>query len=153
MSRGNTIHDIFKAKYYVLALSCLVTYLLTLPYIFFDPKIVAFNTALVVMNTSFSVYAYMVLASYNSLRVDPNEGGAFSFGGFGAAHYLIGIPIIILPLLIYGAGYLAGGTLGGLIALFVIGLVSTLFHKQVITACVSLFIRNRYKILAAFRKE
>jgi hypothetical protein len=153
MSRGNTIHDIFKAKYYILALSCLVTYALTLPYLFFDPKIVAFNTALVFINTSFSIYAYMVLASYNSLRVDPNEGGAFSFGGFGAAHYLIGIPIIVVPALLYGAGYVAGGTAGGLITLFTIGVIGTAFHKQVISACVKLFTNNRYKILAAFRKE
>jgi hypothetical protein len=153
LSRGNTIHDIFTAKYYILVLSCIITYVLTLPYLFLDPKIVAFNTALVFINTSFSIYSYMVLASYNSMRIDPNEGGALNMSGFGAAHYLIGIPIMIFPFVIYFIGKAAFGTTGGVMALLIVGVVGTLFHRRVITACVNLFQANRYKIAAAFRKE
>jgi hypothetical protein len=153
-SRGNTIQDIFKAKYYILALSCLVTYILTLPYIFYDPKIVVFNTALLFINMSFSIYSYMALASFNSLRVDPNEGGSFSMSGFGAAHYLIGIPIMVLPVVLFYAGKFGfGSTTGGILTLLVVGVIATLFHRQVIDSCVSLFGKNRYKIAAAFRKE
>lgn len=153
LSRGNTIHDIFRAKYYILALSCVVTYILTLPYVFFDPMIVVFNTALLFINMSFSIYAYMVLASYNSLRIDPNEGNSFSFSGFGAAHYLIGLPIMVFPLVLFYAGKLGfGTTTGGVMMLLVVGVIAILFHKQVIYACVRLFEKNRYKIAAAFRK-
>lgn len=153
LSRGNTIKDIFKAKYYVLVLSCLVTYVLTLPYLFLDPVIVLFSTALLFINTSFSIYAYMFLASFNSLRIDPNEGGSFSFSGFGAAHYLIGLPIVFVPVLLYYAGYAFGGMNAGVGVLFIIGLVGTLLHRYVIDGCVKLFMSNRYKIAAAFRKE
>jgi len=153
LSRGNTIHDIFKAKYYILALSCVVTYVLTLPYVFYDPMIVVFNTALVFINMSFSIYMYMALASYNSLRVDPNEGNSFSFSGFGAAHYLIGIPIMVFPIVLYYAGKFGfGSTTGGVLTLLTVGVIATLFYKQVINACVNLFEKNRYKIAAAFRK-
>jgi len=152
LSRGNTIHDIFKAKYFILVLSCVLTYLLTLPYIFYDPNIVKFNTALLFINTSFSIYLYMALASYNSLRVDPNEGNSMSMSGFGAAHYLIGLPIIAFPFIIYFAGKIPFGETGGWLALLIVGVVGTLFYRQVINACVSLFEKNRYKIAAAFRK-
>jgi hypothetical protein len=153
LSRGNTVHDIFKAKYYILALSCVVTYVLTLPYVFYDPMIVVFNTALLFINTSFSIYIYMALASYNSLRIDPNEGGAMNMSGFGAAHYLIGIPIMVFPIVLYYAGKFGfGSTTGGVLTLLSVGVVATLFHKHVINACVNLFEKNRYKIAAAFRK-
>ncbi|HKK39824.1 MAG TPA: DUF5687 family protein [Cryomorphaceae bacterium] len=153
-SRGNTIHDIFKAKYYILALSCVVTYVLTLPYVFYDPMIVVFNTALLFINTSFSIYMYMALAGYNSLRVDPDEGNSFSMSGFGAAHYLIGIPIMVFPIVLFYAGKFGfGSTTGGVLTLLVVGVVATIFHKKVIDACVNLFGKNRYKIAAAFRKE
>ena len=153
MSRGNTIHDIFKAKYFILALSCVVTYLLTLPYLFLDPNIVLFNTAMLFINTSISIYSYMILASYNSLRIDPDQGNTFSFSGFGAAHYLIGIPIMVLPLAIYFIPRLVGGMTAGLLALFIVGVGGTVFYRQVINSCVKLFNTNRYKIAAAFRKE
>jgi hypothetical protein len=153
LSRGNTIHDIFTAKYFILVLSCLLTYLLTLPYVFYDPNIVKFNTALLFINTSFSIYLYMALASYNSLRVDPNEGNSMSMSGFGAAHYLIGLPILAFPFIVYYAGKIPFGETGGWLALLIVGVVGTLFYRQVINACVSLFEKNRYKIAAAFRKE
>ncbi|MCZ4407877.1 DUF5687 family protein [Cryomorphaceae bacterium 1068] len=153
LSRGNTIQDIFRAKYYILALSCAVTYVLTLPYVFYDPMIVVFNTALLFINMSFSIYMYMALASYNSLRVDPNEGGSFSMSGFGAAHYLIGIPIMIFPIVLFYVGKLGFGSItGGILTLLVVGVLATIFHQRVIDACVKLFTRNRYKIAAAFRK-
>lgn len=153
LSRGNTIRDIFRAKYYILALSCIITWLLTIPYLFADPQIVAFCTALVFINTSFSIYAYMVLASYNSMRIDPNEGGALNMSGFGAAHYLIGLPIVAFPFIVYYGGKFAFGETGGLLSLLVVGVLGTIFHQQVIDACVKLFTTNRYKISAAFRKE
>lgn len=153
LSRGNTIRDIFRAKYYILALSCLITYLLTLPYLFITPKIVLFNTALLFINTSFSIFAYMFLASFNSLRIDPNEGNSMSMSGFGAAHYLIGIPIFAFPILLYYAGSFFGGMTGGIATLLVVGVLGTLIHPYLIDLCVKLFMENRYKIAAAFRKE
>lgn len=95
LSRGNSIHDIFKAKYYVLALTCLIWYLLMLPYYFVDPIFMAYTTAMLLVNASYPIFLYMLLASFNSKAIDPNEEGAFSTNGFGAAHYLIGIPVFL----------------------------------------------------------
>jgi len=104
-------------------------------------------------NVSFSLFAYLLLASYNSLRVDPNEGSAFSFSGFGAAHYLIGIPIVGVPCLLYWLGALVGGKIGGILLISLIGIIGIVFHKAFIQFCVNNFKRNRYKISAAFRKS
>jgi len=152
-SRGHTFYDIFSAKYYILTIACIITYLLCLPYFFLDPNIILFNTVLLFFNISISLFAYMLLASYNSLRIDPNEGGAFSFSGFGAAHYLIGIPIVGLPCLLYWVGALFGGKIGGVLLISLISIIGVLFHKSFIQLCVDNFKRNRYDISAAFRKS
>ena len=153
MSRGHTIYDIFSAKYYILVLSCLLTYILSFAYIFLAPKLILYSTVMLLFNMSVSVFAYMFLASYNSLRIDPNEGGAFSFDGFGAAHFLIGIPIMGVPCFIYWVGTKFGGEIMGLILLGVIGVLGIIFHKNLLGAAVNNFKKNRYKISAAFRKN
>ena len=101
MSRGNTIHDIFKAKYYFLALACLLFFAISIPYVFLNPKIVLYASVMLLYNLAFSLFGYLFLASYTALRIDPNEGGAFSFDGFGIAHYLIIFPIMFLPFAMY----------------------------------------------------
>lgn len=153
LSRGNTIFNLFKAKYYFLVFTCLISFLLTLPYMFYNPQLVLYSGAALMINCSSSIFAYMLLASVNSLRVDPNEGGAFSMTGFGAAHFLIGIPIMGFPLGIFFVGYLAGGANGGLLAILLVGSIGVISHKALIKMSVKLFKHNRYQIAEAFRKK
>lgn len=151
MSRGVSVRDIFTAKYYFLVLACSVTFLLSLPYLFYFPKLVLFNVATLLFNISFSIMIYMLLASYNSNRIDPDEGGAFNHSGFGMAHYLIGIPIMLVPMALYYAGYFLGGESAGIMTLSVFGFAGVLSHKYLIKFCTGIFKKNRYKILNAFR--
>lgn len=153
MSRGHTIHDIFKAKFYILILGCLLTYVLSLVYVLYSPKLVLYSTAMVFFNMTFSIFGYLFIASYNSLRIDPNSGGAFSFDGFGAAHYLIAIPLLLFPYGLFLIGNHFGGETGGLMLIGGLGLLGVIFHRQLLNGVVNNFKRNRYKISAAFRKK
>ena len=152
-SRSYTYHDLFKAKYYILVISCVIPFILCLPYFFLARDIVLFCFVLLLYNMSWSIFAYMFLASYNSMRIDPNEKGAFNMKGFGAAHFLIPFPIMILPCFLYFAGSLFGGKIGGLAVITIFSIIGLLFHQPIIRFCVDNFKENRYKIGAAFRKS
>ena len=101
---------------------------------------------------SWSIFAYMFLASYNSLRIDPNEKGAFNMKGFGAAHFLFPFAIMVPPGLFYFVGSIFVGKIGGLATITLVGVIGLLIHQPVIRYCVNNFKKNRYKIGAAFRK-
>lgn len=152
-SRTYTYYDLFSAKYYVLAASCLLLFILSLPYAFLSGEFIIFNFVLLLYSMSVAIFGYMLLASYNSLRIDPNIGGAFSMSGFGVAHFLIVIPLLLIPCGLYWIGSLFGGKAGGLFSLGIVGLLGVLFHRQLIQICVNIFKKNRYKIGAAFRKS
>ena len=152
-SRSYTYQDLFTAKYYILVLSCIIPFIICLPYFFIEKDIVLFSFALLLYNMSISIFAYMYLASYNSLRVDPNEKGAFNMKGFGAAHFLIPFPIMFLPCFIYMVGSFFGGKTGGLSLIALVGIIGLLLHQPIIRYCVDKFKKNRYQIGAAFRKS
>jgi len=152
-SRGHTLYDLFLAKYYILCLSCLLTYLLSLLYFFWNPNIVLFSTALLPFNMTLPIFIYMLLASYNSLRIDPNEGSAFSMNGFGAAHYMTFLPIMLIPCLLYLVGSFLGGRMVGLLFIAGPSLIGLLFHQALTRLCVKDFKTNQYRISAAFRKK
>lgn len=152
MSRGNTIHDIFKAKYYFLALACILFFVISIPYVLLHPKILLYSAVMLLYNLTFSLFSYLFLASYTALRVDPNEGGAMSFDGFGIAHYLIMFPIMGLPFLLYLAGSTFGGETGGLLAIVLPSILMLIFYKSLLNSVVNNFRTHRHKIAAAFRK-
>ena len=151
-SRSYTYYELFSAKYYLLAASCVLLFIISLPYVFLSGKLILYNFIMMLANMSISIFVYMLLASYNSLRIDPNQGSAFNMSGFGAAHFLIIIPLILIPCFLYWIGTFMGGEAGGLFLLGLIGLLGILLHRQLIQLCVNIFKQNRYKIGAAFRK-
>ncbi len=152
MSRGNTIHDIFKGKYYFLSLACILFFAISIPYVFLHSKILLYSAVMLLYNLGFSLFAYLFLASYTALRVDPNEGGAMSFDGFGIAHYLIMFPIMGLPFLLYLAGSTIGGEIGGLLAIVLPSILMLIFYKSLLNGVVKNFRSHRHKIASAFRK-
>ncbi len=152
MTRGNKIYDIFRGKYYILVIGCLITYALCIPYALIDPNILLFNTVMLLFNISGSILGYMLLASSNSKGIDPNEGGAFNFDGFGAGHYLIAFPLLIVPCGIFLVGETIAGMWGGILFLVVPSLLGVIFHRAIIRWCTNIFMNNRYRISSAFRK-
>ncbi len=152
LSRGISISDIFKAKYYMLSLSCALMWLLCLPYAFLNLDYLWFTTAMLLYNSTVSVFAYMFLASASSQRIEPEAGGLMSMDGFGIGHYLIIIPLIAMPFAVFAVGDFAGGKWLGLALLAAIGLAGIFFHRQVIDLSVQLFKKNKYRIASAFRK-
>ena len=153
MSRGFKIRDIFLAKYYLLALSCLLFLVVTLPYGFIFSRYFSLALIVALWNASFSIFGYMLLASVNSKRIDPNAGGMFNHEGFGLMHYLIIIPLLVFPFLIFGLAALAGGVVVAIFTLGTIGLAGVIFHKKLTVWCVNVFEKNRYKISKAFRTK
>jgi hypothetical protein len=153
LSRGIAITDIFKAKYYTLALSCALMWILSLPYAFISLDFLWFTTAMLFFNSTVSVFAYMFLASASSRRIEPEAGGLMSMDGFGLGHYLIIIPLVVLPFAVFAIGDLVGGKWLGLAFLAAVGIAGLIFHRQVIGLSVQLFNKNKYRIAASFRKE
>ena len=102
-------------------------------------------------NIGASLFFYMYIANYNSKKIDTEKGGVFNFEGFGAAHYLIMIPIMFLPMLISLIFWLWDLTYWGLLTVGLIGLVGILFHEKILDWLVSEFKKKKYSIAEAFR--
>jgi len=140
-TRQIDLRDIFTAKYYLLVLACLFT---SVTLVFF---------AMCVYNMSFSISIYMYLASYNSHRIDPNESGLFNQNGIGVSHFLIIFPILILPIVLFILGKQIDGFYSGILMILLPSIVLLIFYERAIGFCYRNFLKNRYRITAAFRKK
>ncbi|MEO1626562.1 MAG: DUF5687 family protein, partial [Bacteroidota bacterium] len=147
------IEDIFKGKYYLLIISNVILFVLTLPYVFVDTRYLLTNVAMMLFNSSWTIYIYMLIACYSSKRIDPSKKGVFNFEGFGAAHYLIIIPIIVVPLLLYLPLYMMDQALMGVVAIGLFGLLGILFREYIIRAIVGVFQKRKHFVAANFRKK
>ena len=152
MTRNLKIQDIFKAKYYLLAGSCVVLFTLFSVYFFIDRELFFIGAVMFLYNAGVTIYLYMILASFNSKRIDPTKGSMMNYEGIGASHFLILIPVWLIPYAIWKVADLLGNGNIGFVAIAVLGILGLVLHQPIINAITKLFFRNKYKISAAFRK-
>ena len=152
LARGFKVEHIFQAKYYLLASSCAFLFLFAMLYGIMDRSFLVIVPVMLLFNVGVSIFLYMIMASFNSKRIDPSKGAVMNYEGIGAGHFLIMIPLILLPYLFYLPFSLMGYPNMGIAFIGFIGLMGFIFHRQLIRMATHLFIQNKYRIAAAFRK-
>jgi hypothetical protein len=153
LTRNTQIEDIFKAKYYILVASCTIMMIFFSVYLFVDRELYLIGLVMYLYNIGVSIYMYMVLASYNSKRIDPMKGAMMNYEGIGAAHFLIMIPLFLIPYFIYKIFAVFGYPVLGFASIGIVGIIGFIFHQFIIAQAAGLFQKNKYKIATAFRKK
>lgn len=154
LTRNITGKELIYSKFTLLAGTTVISFVLTIPYLFLNKWF--FFTLLVAMlfNVGWSMFMYIYIAAYNSKKIDPGKGGAFNMEGFGAAHYVIMIPILAIPILLY---YFPFGMMGkpylGLLVVGLFGLLGILFREKILDFLVAHYEKRKHFIASDFRKQ
>jgi len=153
LTRKGSIHDYFRAKYYLLASFCIVSYLFTTPYAFFGMRILWIQTACFLFNIGVSTCIMLWFAQYNRKRIELAQGSAFNWQGTGAAQFIAMLPAMLLPVLIAGIFNWIGLGDWGLTVLALLGIVGILCHKWIINIICQNFAQTKYAQAEGFRSN
>ena len=85
--------------------------------------------------------------------MDLDKSSIFNYEGMGAAQFLMGIPMLGLPYLIYLPISFFMSDLLGLVVLGSIGIVGIIFCRQIAFLLVDKVMHDRYEISSTFRQE
>lgn len=151
--RRISIRDYFEGKFYLFGLSTVVALILSMLYGLIYPLLPLFFVAGALFNMGVSTYILMFTSTYNVRRIDLSKGSFMNWEGVGAAQFLLIIPIMILPMLIYWLFSLWGGLYGGLGAISVIGLVGILLKEPILRGLAQQFERRKYIMTRSFKKD
>jgi len=143
----------FKAKYYIIIATVIISYILTIPYVYFGMKVLIINTAMFLFNLGFLSFLLMYFASNNRKRLDLSKGAAFNYQGMGATNWIMILPFFLLPILVWVPFNLAGIPYWGITTIGLIGLISLTFHKSLMKIVVKRFERKKHIIAQGFRES
>jgi hypothetical protein len=85
--------------------------------------------------------------------MDLNKGAMFNYEGVGAAQFLIIIPLMAGPYLVYLPFAYLFNDYVGLLALGVTGLAGILAFRPLSQLIINRLLANRYEISSSFRQE
>ncbi|MCX6280314.1 MAG: DUF5687 family protein [Bacteroidetes bacterium] len=146
-----TTRDFFIAKFRLFFFFNTVTFLITMPYALYDYRILLLNFAAWLFNCGINIFVILFLGSFNTKRVDMSKGSFFNYEGVTAVHFILSIPALGFPVLIYWLVSIIVNPDAGIVAVGLIGLAGLIFHRQLIDIVARQFLARKQIILHGFR--
>lgn len=140
------------AKYYLFAAMSIVSYLVTLPYAFIDPKIAFINTAMMLYNVGITSIILFFAGTFSTSSIDLGRGQFMNYQGTGVHHFLMMIPLFAIPMVIILLFDIAGAKEFGFYGIAIIGAVAILLHKQLVGFISNRLLKRKYIMSSGFRK-
>lgn len=149
----NGIESIILGKSILFIAISLICYLVSLPYVYFGWEILFIHTAAFIFNVGVGIPLLTFISFWKPKPMDINKNAMFNYEGLGAAQFLMVLPMIAIPYIIYLPFALTMGYEMGLAVLAVIGLIGIIFFRQIIRFLINQLYKNRYGISSSFRQE
>lgn len=143
----------FKMKIRLAMLIGSVSFILTIPYVYFGWEILLINFCLYVYNVGFMSYLLLYMATYNKSRMDLSKSAAFNYQGIGASNWLTMLPAMLIPVIVYAIFNAFGLKFLGIICISLLGVIALLFNNSIIQIIIKQFEKRKYIMAEGFRSK
>jgi len=145
-------YQFYQAKFWLFVPIIAVSFLMTLPYGLFGIKILLINLAAFLFNIGINIFVVFYFSVLNKSRIDLSKSAAFNYQGVGASKFVMMLPLLLLPMLIYAPFGYMGVPNWGIVAIGAVGLTGFIFHQSLLQLTANRFLAHKYKIAAGFRQ-
>jgi len=153
MSQSFRYRKFLESKWILMVVMTSILYLLSFPYLYFGTKIFLMITAGAVFNIGFNSLFLLYAGSFNRKKIDLNKSGFGNTQGTSATQFLIIIPLMLLPMLLFWVFNKFVGYNSGFIVVASVGIISLLLKKYAMNFIEKKYIKDKYVMINAFGKE
>ena len=155
MSQNIQYREYLKSKLVLMIFACVVSTILSLPYLYFGWDIYKLILAGASFNIGLNSFITLYGGALNRVPVELNaKAKAFQdTNGFNMTQLLISVPKIIGPMIIFYIPYKLISFDAGIIFLAASGIVGLLFQNQFLNFIEKIYQRQKYKTISAFGEK
>jgi len=153
MSQSFKYRKFLESKWILMVVMTTVLYLLSFPYLYFGVDIFLMITAGAVFNIGFNSLFLLYAGSFNRKRIDLNKSGFGNTQGTSATQFIIIIPLMLFPMLLFWVFNKFVGYNSGFIIVAAIGIISLLLKNYAMNFIEKKYIQDKYAMINAFGKE
>ena len=148
-----SIKDFFESKLLLFTLFSTACFILTIPYVYFGWNVLIIHFIMYLWNLGINTILVLYFANRNYKRMDLTKGGAFNMEGFGATQWILSIPLMAGPYIIFVPAQLMGYPKTGVALIGIISVSFILTREFWVRKLVEDFQSKRYKIADGFRNK
>ncbi|MBZ9630883.1 DUF5687 family protein [Salegentibacter sp. LM13S] len=152
MSQNIPMKDYLSSKAMLISLSVIILAILTTPYIYFGWNILLINMVAALYNIGVNVPILLYSGSFNKKRIDLDKSPFMNYQGTGAAQWIVGIPLMFLPILIFWLLDFFIGFEAGLIGLSALGILGLLLRANLMKYIAGVYRKRKYAMINGFKQ-
>jgi hypothetical protein len=153
MARNWSIRDYYEAKYFFFMIANVIMLVLTSVYGFLNINFPLIFFAVALFNIGINSILLMYFSTFNTKRIEPNKGAFFNYEGVNVNQFVMILPILLMPLLIYWPFAWLGFKWWGIGAIALVGILGILFRPMLLDFVSREFTKRKYKIVTGFREK
>ncbi len=153
MSQNIKYEQYLRSKFMLMIMSVVILFVLSIPYVYFGWKILLAHFAAAIYNIGVNSHVILFGGSFNRKKIDLDKKAAFNYQGTGAVQWIIGFPLMLLPLGIFGISYWALGFEVACTILAILGIVGIVLHKKLMRLITQKYLDSKYKMIDAFSQD
>ncbi|WP_072989701.1 DUF5687 family protein [Pseudozobellia thermophila] len=153
MSQNIPLRTYLESKAVLIYVSIGAMFLLSIPYVYFGWEALAINFSCALYNLGVNVPIILFFGSMNKKRIDLTKSAIGNMQGAGAAQFLVGIPLFVVPLVIYFLVSFLVSFEMALILLSLIGTVGFALRKALLDKITKAYQRKKYGMVAGFKEK
>lgn len=153
MSQNIKYKEYLNSKYSLMLISAVIMFILSIPYVYFGWKILIIHLAAMIYNIGINTYILLYAGSFNRKKIDLTQRAAFNYQGTGAVQWLVGFPLLLIPMGFFYLPYKFLGFEAGVLTLIVIGAVGIVFHQKLMKIITNKYLSSKHKMISAFEQS
>ncbi|MHB0756509.1 DUF5687 family protein [Polaribacter sp. M15] len=153
MSQNFKYERYLKSKFTIMTISVVALFVLGIPYVYFGWKVLLVHFAAMIYNVGVNTHVILYGGTFNRKKINLDEKAAFNFQGTGAVQWLIGFPLMLLPMAIFGLiNWLVSFEIATA-TIAIMGFIGVALHKKLMAAITKKYIANKYVMIHAFNQD
>lgn len=141
------------SKAALMTFSTLVLGLLSIPYVYFGWHILWINLACAIYNIGINVLVILYAGSFNKKKIDLEKSPFMNYQGTGAAQWIVGIPLMLFPLLLWYLFFKWTNMNTATILLAIIGILGLIFRSFFMKKITLAYKKRKYQAIAGFKQQ
>jgi hypothetical protein len=153
MSQNIPMKQYLASKAGLMSVSVIVLAILSTPYLYFGWNVLAINLACATYNLGINIPILLFAGSYNKKRIDLDKSPFMNYQGTGATQWLVSLPLMLVPTLIFYGFYKFTGMAVATVAVAVFGIIGLGMRNFLIEKIAGGYRKRKYATVNGFKQQ
>ena len=153
MTQNFKMKQFLQSFYYMNVVISFVYYLLTLPYMLIDTRIIYYHSALLLYHIGVNMNLIFLFGQNSKRALDLSGSSMFNYQGMGASQWLISFPLLLGPVVIYFLSKQLLGANGALVVIAACGLIGILLQPHLFNYFTKKYLKQKHSLIKDYKNS